>query len=143
MGTILCATRGGDASIRTQEAAIKRAAAEGREIVFFYVVDVEFLANAAYALRSDVVHEELEEMAEFLMTMAVERAEKKKVAARSLIRHGNFAEELAAAAREIGAALVVLGRPGDDEAAFRLAHLEEMAAQLREQTGIPCVILPE
>jgi nucleotide-binding universal stress UspA family protein len=142
MGTILCATRGGEASIQTQDAAIRLAASGGDDIVFFFVVDVEFMAYAQYTLRSDVVHEQLQEMAEFLMAIAVERAGKKNVSARALIRHGAFVEELVGAANEVSATLVVLGRPDDDKAAFKLAHLQEVAAQLAKQTGIPCVILP-
>lgn len=139
MGTILCATRGGEESVRTEAAAIEQAAAGGDEIVFFYVVNVEFLAHAKYTLRSDVVHEELGEMAEFLMAMAVERAHRKHVKARPLIRHGDFAEELVKAAVEVGASLVVLGRPGDDEAG---EHLEALVEQLTRETGIPFSIRP-
>jgi Universal stress protein family len=144
MGIILCATRGGEASILTQEAAIKQAAAEGDEIVFFFVVDVEFLAHAKFTLRSDIVHEELQEMAEFLMAIAVERAKKKHVKARALIRHGSFWEELTQAMTEVGASQVVLGQPGEDEdkATFKKAHLEETAARLAKQTGVPFSILP-
>src|SRR5262245_11656666 len=117
MGTILCATRGGEESARTEEIAVKKAAASGDLLVFFYVVDVEFLAHAKYRLRSDVVHEELQEMAEFLMAVALERAQKKHVKATALIRHGQFVDELVTAAAEVGATLVILGRPaGDDEA---------------------------
>ena len=139
MGTILCATRGGEASVLTEEAAIKQAAAGGDEIVFFYVVDVEFMTHAKYTLRSDLVHEELQEMAEFLMAMAVERAQKKHVKARALVRHGDFVEELAQAVAEVDASLVVLGHPSDDEG---LARLEELVDHLAEQTGVPVCILP-
>lgn len=138
MGTILCATRGGEESKRTEAAAVKKAAANGDLLVFFYVVDVEFLSHTKHAMRSDVVHEELQEMAEFLMAMAVDRAEAKHVKATALIRHGDFIEELVIAAAEVGATLVILGRPHDDEA----ARLEQLAARLTEQTGIPFAILP-
>lgn len=143
MGKILCATRGGEASLRTQEAAIHRASESGDELVFFFAFDMEFMAYANYALRSDVVSDEMEKMAEFLMTMAVERAEQQGVSARYLIRHGRFAEALAAAALEEKATLVVLGRPGDEESQFELAHLQELAEALQKETGIPFCILPE
>jgi hypothetical protein len=139
MSPILCATRGGEESILTEEAAIRKAAAGGDALIFFYVVDVEFMSHASYTLRSDVVHEELQEMAEFLMAMAVERAHRKHVKASSLIRHGVFIEELAAAATEVDAALVILGRPRDDEEA---AHMAETVERLAAETGIPFSILP-
>ena len=139
MGTILCATRGGEESNRTEEAAIEKAASGGDMLIFFYVVDVEFLAYAKYTLRSDVVHGELQGMAEFLLAMAVERAHKKHVKATALIRHGNFIEELVKAASEVGTTLVAMGRPDDEEAANALAaKIEELSLR----TGIPFVILP-
>lgn len=139
MGPVLCATRGGEESIHTEEAATKIAAAAGADLVFFYVVDVEFMSHAKYTLRSDVVHEELQEMAEFLMAMAVERAHRKHVKASALIRHGVFIDELASAASEVGAKQVILGRPRDDEEA---AHMVETVERLAAETGIPFSILP-
>src|SRR5690606_39818957 len=64
MGKILCATRGGEAAIETQEAAIRRAIDQNDELIFFYVVDIEFLVHAAYALRSDIVEEEIDKRSE-------------------------------------------------------------------------------
>jgi hypothetical protein len=136
MGKILCATRGGEAAIKNQEAAIERAKEQADELVFFYVVDVEFMASAHYAVRSDVVTDEMAQMADFLMAMAVERAEKEKVAASYIIRHGNFAEELKATVDEEDIRLVILGRPGEGESAFKLAGLQQFAASLEEETGI-------
>ena len=70
MGKILCATRGGEAAVKNQQAAIQRAKESGDELAFFYVVDVEFMAHADYALRSDVVTSEMDKMADFLLAMA-------------------------------------------------------------------------
>jgi nucleotide-binding universal stress UspA family protein len=143
MGKILCATRGGEASVQTQMAAISRAKESGDDLEFFYAVDLEFLAQADYALRSDIVEEEMGHMAEFLMVMAVERAEEQGVKATYVIRNGNFAEEIASAAKEEAATLVVVGRPADEDNQFDLGNLKEMLADLQRQTGVPFVILPE
>ncbi|MEA3339900.1 MAG: universal stress protein [Chloroflexota bacterium] len=43
MGKILCATRGGEASYRTQDAAIELAKERGDTLLFLYVVDLHFL----------------------------------------------------------------------------------------------------
>ncbi len=136
MGRILCSTRGGEASIRTQEAAIGRAKESGDDLIFFFVVDVEFLARADYALRSDVVIEEMDKMGEFLMAMAVERAEKRGVQASYIIRHGDFVEQLKATISEEHITLAILGRPIDERSAFQLAALEKLAEQIAEETGI-------
>ena len=136
MGKILCATRGGEAAIKNQEAAIKRAKEQADELVFFYVVDVEFMASAHYAVRSDVVTDEMVQMADFLMAMAVERAEKQDVEATYIVRHGKFAEELKATIEEAEITLVILGRPGEGESAFKLAGLQQVAASLEEETEV-------
>jgi nucleotide-binding universal stress UspA family protein len=133
---ILCATRGGEASIRTQEAAIARAYQDKDELVFFYVVDVEFLALADYAMRPDLVTEEMDRMAEFLMTMAVERAESHGVSATYLIKHGSFPEQVVQTIREEHIGLLVLGMPGNDESAFKLAELQSLAASIHRATGV-------
>jgi len=118
MGKILCATRGGEASYRTQDAAIVLAKERGDELLFLFVVDTHFLDKAGRAVRPDVVAEEMGHMGEFLLAMAQERAQKQGVAADYLLRRGEFRDELKAAAREEGVGLVVLGRPSGAESAF-------------------------
>lgn len=146
MGKILCATRGGEAAIENQKAAIERAKNTNSDLIFFYVVDVEFMAHADYAIRSDVVTGEMDKMAEFLMLMAVERAEKRGVPATYIVRHGVFSEELKDTVVEEGITLVVLGRPRGDESAFALSGLTALAKNITAQTGvdvwIPGVDLP-
>ena len=146
MGKILCATRGGEAAIENQKAAIERAKNTNSDLIFFYVVDVEFMAHADYAIRSDVVTGEMDKMAEFLMLMAVERAEKRGVPASFIVRHGQFGEELKATVVEEGITLVVLGRPGGEESAFALSSLTALAQNVAAETGvdvwIPGVDLP-
>jgi hypothetical protein len=47
VGTILCATRGGEASYRTQDRVIALAKEETSEWVFAFAVDTQFLDNSA------------------------------------------------------------------------------------------------
>ena len=143
MGVILCATRGGEASLESQDAAIALAKQAGDELIFIYVYDVEFLTHANYALREDVVADELNRMAEFLMTMAVDRAKAQGLSSRSLIREGEFRAELLSALQEEKAGLLILGRPGVDDGRFALEHLSELARRLQEESGIPVRILPD
>jgi nucleotide-binding universal stress UspA family protein len=140
MGKILCATRGGEASIRTQKAAIARAKKNKDELIFFYVVDVDFLAQADYALRPDVVTKEMDKMADFLLAMAVERAEKGGVGARYVMGHGNFVEQLKETIEAEGITLVILGRPGEDGSAFELEGLKRLAEALQAETGVEFLI---
>lgn len=141
MNKILCATRGGEASRRTQEAVIEMARQEGATIVFLYVVDVEFLRLTARGVRPDVVSTEMEHMGEFLLAIAVERAQKAGVEAEAVVRHGKLIEALESAAQEQGADAVAFGRPAGVDSSFSLSDLEKVAARITEDTGIETFIL--
>ena len=142
MKKILCATRGGEASYETQDAAIQRAKETNQELIFFYAVDVEFLAHANYTLRSDVIEEELDNMGEFLMEMAVERARDKKVGARYIVKHGSLLETLCETVAEEKIGLVVLGSPGEDSA-IAVTSLDHLANEIQKRARVKVAILPE
>ena len=141
MGKILCATRGGEASYRTQDAAIALAKERDDELLFLFVVDTHFLDKGRRAVRLDVVAEELSHMGEFLLAMAQERAQRHGVAATYLLRHGEFRDELKAAAREEGVALVVLGQPAGTGSAFVPTDLEAFAAEIEAETSVEARIV--
>ena len=141
MKKILCATRGGEASQKTQDAVIAMAKEEGATILFLYVVDVEFLRLTARGVRPDVVSTEMEHMGEFLLAMACERAAAQGVEAEACLRHGPLVEALESAAREEGADAIAFGRPAGPGSSFALADLEDLAAQIEEDIGIKSYIL--
>jgi nucleotide-binding universal stress UspA family protein len=141
MGMILCATRGGEASYRTQDAAIALAQERGDELLFLYVVDIGFLDKTERAVRPDVVTAEMEKMGEFLLAMAQERAQKQGVAASYVLRHGDLRRELKAAARDEVVDLVVLGQPAGTGSAFVSADLEAFAAEIGAETGVETRII--
>jgi nucleotide-binding universal stress UspA family protein len=140
MGKILCATRGGEASYRTQDKAIELALQRGDELVFLYVVNIEFLNKTAAPIVVDVATE-IERMGEFLLAMAQERAREAGVEASLVTRKGDVREQIKAAAVKEGVDLVVLGRPADEASLFKLEALRAFAAEIEEETGIPAVIL--
>ena len=141
MKKILCATRGGEASWRTQDKVIAMAKEEGATILFLYVVDVEFLRLTARGVRPDVVLAEMEHMGEFLLAMACERAAAQGVEAEICLRHGPLLEALESAARDEGADAIAFGRPAGPESSFSLADLEHLAARIEEDLGIKTYIL--
>lgn len=141
MKKILCATRGGEASWRTQDKVIAMAKEEGATVLFLYVVDVEFLKLTARGVRPDVVQAEMEHMGEFLLAMACERAAAQGVQAEMCLRHGPLLAALESAARDEGADAVAFGRPAGPQSAFSVADLERMAAQIEEDVGIETYIL--
>jgi hypothetical protein len=141
MKKILCATRGGEASHRTQDAVLAMAKEQGASVLFLYVVDVEFLKLTARAVRPDVVATELEHMGEFLLAMACERASAQGVEAEPYILHGPMAEALVSAAVEKEVDAIAFGRPAGPESAFSLPDLERLSARIEETTGIKTYIV--
>ena len=140
MSKILCATRGGEASYRTQDAAIALAKERGDTLLFLYVVDLQFLDKTAGAGVVDV-EREMTKMGQFLLLMAQERAAESGVVAETIYRRGKVREELKNVAREEGASLVVLGRPADSESVFQLAGLEAFAAEIESETEVQTCIV--
>jgi nucleotide-binding universal stress UspA family protein len=140
MGTILCATRGGEESYGTQDAAIALAKQQGDALVFLYVVDVSFLDQTAAPLVIDV-ESRLEKLGRFQLKMAQERAAAQDVAAQAIVREGQLRAELVTAAHEISATLIVLGRSRQQTAIFEENKLQEFAADLQAATGIEVRIL--
>jgi hypothetical protein len=141
MGKILCATRGGEQSYRTQDAAIDLALERGDELVFIYVVNVDFLRKTRRAVRPDVVTAEMARMGSFLLGIAQERAVKQGVAAEVVLRHGRLRDQLMDAVRDEQANVVVLGKPLSTTGVFALRGLQALAAELEAETGIEVFIL--
>lgn len=140
MGRILCATRGGEASRRTQDKAIALAREQGDELIFLYVVDIHFLDKTAAPIVVDVENE-VAKMGEFLLLMAQERAAQQRVTATAIVRKGEVRDELKKAALEENVSLVVLGRPAGDDSVFQLTSLQNYAAEIEAETGIEARII--
>jgi nucleotide-binding universal stress UspA family protein len=140
MGKILCATRGGEASYRTQDAAIALAKARHQDILYLYVVNLGFLGNTSHAIREDIVETEMEKLGAFLLEMARMRTEAQGVTATTVARHGDPREEIRAAAHEYDVDLVVLGRPADG-GRYSQQELEDFALQLQAETGVEVLVL--
>jgi nucleotide-binding universal stress UspA family protein len=140
MGRILCATRGGEASLRTQDAAIALAKEQGDELVFLFVADISFLNRTAAPLVVDV-EERLAKMGRFQLAMAQERAAAQGVTAQALVRRGRLRAELVAAAKELAVDLIILGRPLDRQAIFDQTALQAFATGLQAVTGAEVRIL--
>jgi nucleotide-binding universal stress UspA family protein len=142
MGRILCATRGGEASHRTQDAAIALAKEQGDDLIFLYVADSSFLNQTAAPLVVDV-ESRLVKLGKFLLLMAQERAAAQGISAQTVVREGGLRAELVGAARELEVDLIVLGRPVDrhQEAVFDDTALQAFAVSLQTITGAEVRIL--
>jgi len=140
MGLILCATRGGEASLRAQNAAIALAKERGDDLAFLYIVDLKFLDKTAAPIMVDVENE-LGELGNFLLIVAKERAREQGVVTNTLSRKGDVSKEIKKAALEIGATLVVLGKPEDGGSAFQLSNLQAFADEIKTETGVEVQIV--
>ena len=140
MGLILCATRGGEASYQTQQAAIALAKESGDQIVFLYIIDLRFLDMTSAPIVVDV-ERELEEMGNFFLLIAMERAAEGGVEARTITRKGIVQQEIINAARDEGATLVVLGRPAGEQSTFEMSNLKEFMNQIERETEAKAVIV--
>lgn len=135
MGTILCATRGGEGSQATQDGAVALARERGDDLVFLFVVDVSFLSQLAAPIVVDV-ESRLEKMGQFQLALVRERAAAQGMQVATMVRCGRLRPELVAAAGELGATLILLGRPARQTAVFEEDTLEVFARGLQAETGI-------
>jgi nucleotide-binding universal stress UspA family protein len=140
MGKILCATRGGEASRRTQDKVIAMAKEQGEELIFLYVVDIRFLNKTAAPIVVDV-ESEMGKMGEFLLLMAQERAANQDITATTICEKGNFRQQLIKVAQAEDVSLIVLGRPAGDESVFQLSGLRAFATEVETETGIQTLIV--
>lgn len=133
MGKILCATRGGEASYRTQDQAVTLARQRGDSLIFLYVIDTHFLDKTAAPIVVDVGNQ-LHNMGEFLLAMAREKAESQGVTVRCIYRSGRVRDEIKAVAREEEVDVVVLGQPVGEANAFAIDELRAFAAEIEAET---------
>jgi nucleotide-binding universal stress UspA family protein len=87
------------------------------------------------------VEDEVNDMGEFLLLMAKERAAKQGVTAQTVRRKGKVRDEIKNAVHEYGVSLVVLGRPADAESAFQLAGLQAFASEIEQETGATVILV--
>lgn len=140
MDVILCATRGGEASIQTQQRAIELARARGAKLVFVFVSDVSFL-DGYTAPRVPAMEDEMRHLGEFLLLMAKERAQKAGVEVDTVVREGVFRTALIEAAKQYGASVIVLGRPAE-HSLTTLDYLEtEIKPAIAKATGAEVLIV--
>ncbi|MBN1284960.1 MAG: universal stress protein [Anaerolineae bacterium] len=140
MSIILCATRGGEASLRTQTRAIAIAKERGASLLYIFVADARFIHNVSEAIVVDA-ETEIEHMGEFLLLMAKERAEQAGVAAEYVVARGNFAEAMKQTARERRVDLVIFGSPGEESSVTQLKFLETLCQDITGELGIEAVIV--
>jgi nucleotide-binding universal stress UspA family protein len=110
MGSIVCATRGGEVSRRTQEQAVALAKERGEELIFLYVVDPSFAGTVNEMLKAALT-DELTRLGRSLLCIAQARAQEEGIAARTAIRRGPTLQSIQEYLREVDASVLVIGAP--------------------------------
>ncbi len=110
MGCIVCATRGGEDSRRTQERAIELARARGDDLVFLFVADTSFTPPAQQAL-AEIIADELVRLGRRLLGIAQVRAQEQGVVAQAIVRRGPVRSTLLSVLSELRATTLVMGAP--------------------------------
>lgn len=143
MKTILCPTRGGQTSYLNQDAVIALAREGNAKLIFLYVSNVEFLEKLGYVSHTKVVEEELEDMGEFLLAMACERAEKAGWKAEAIVRQGVFLEAVNEVIREHQVDTLAIGAPGSDHAVTTTNFLQNLIREIKETNKIEVLVIQD
>jgi nucleotide-binding universal stress UspA family protein len=143
MMTILCPTRGGRESHANQDFAINLAKEREAELLFLYVSNIRLISRAGPPIVVDI-EEELDEVGDFLLSMAQERAEKSGVVAKAAVRRGIFSDVLKEVIVENGIKTVILGSsPKDAAGIVSYEHLQELSTELSTELGVEFIVVQD
>ena len=139
---ILCATRGGKESYPNQDRAIAIAKERGAEVLFLYITNVEFLGLTAAPKLIDI-ETEMEEMGEFLLAMAQERAENASVKALTLVQRGQFHDVLIDVIEEHQIETVILGSSAGGSGVISSEYIQELVNEISYRTGVEFIVVDQ
>jgi nucleotide-binding universal stress UspA family protein len=143
MTTILRPTRGGETSYPNQDRAIALAKERDADLLLLYVANVHFLDRLAGPVIVDV-ETELEEMGEFLLALAQERAEKAGVRAKTLVLRGEFREALEQVIQEHEkVTTVVLGTAVEGTGVAPAGYLDDLVQWCHTERGIEVIVVDD
>ncbi|MCD6424880.1 MAG: universal stress protein [Anaerolineales bacterium] len=143
MKTILYPTRGGQTSYLNQDAVIKLAMEGKAKLIFLYVSNVHFLEKLGYVSYTKVVEEELEELGEFLLAMACERAGNAGWKAEAVVRQGVFLEAVNEVIQEHQVDTLVIGAPGSTHAVTTTDFLQNLIQKIKETHQIEVLVIQD
>lgn len=139
---ILCPTRGGKGSYPNQDRAIAIAKERGAEVLFLYITNVQFLGLTAAPKLIDIENE-MDEMGEFMLTMAQERAENASVNALTRVQRGQFREVLIDFIEEHRINTVVLGSSAGGTGVITAEYIQELVDEISGKTGVEFIVVDQ
>lgn len=142
MGPIVCATRGGEASRRTQERAIALAIERGAELVFLCVFDPSVARSLDSTLAAAVIKER-RWLGRALLGIAQARARRAGVDAGAVVLDGPVVETIETYLRQVKASALVIGQSKGDSAmaTFRVGRIWHFAERIERDTGVETVVV--
>lgn len=142
MGPIVCATRGGEASRRSQEWAIALARERGVALIFLFVVDVDS-AHPTHRSLAKAVEDELEGLGRRLLCIAQARAQEMGISADMAVRRGTVRQAIIDFLREVHASTLVVGAPGtgSEKKTFSSKELSQFALEIKAATGVEVILV--
>jgi nucleotide-binding universal stress UspA family protein len=143
MKTILFPTRGGQTSYSNQDAVIALAKQWHAQLIFLHISNVHFLEKLGHVRHKKIVQNELEDMAEFLLAMACERAEKAGWKAKMVVRQGAFREAVHNVISEHHVDALVIGAPGSTHAVTTTDFLQSLIQEIRESHQIEVLVVQD
>lgn len=142
MTKILCPTRGGKESHLNQDFAINLAKERNAEMLFLYVSEIRFLNRAGPPIVVDI-EKEMDELGDFLLSMAQERAEKSGVPAKVTVRRGIFSKVLREVIVENEIDTVVLGSAPEETGLVSYERLQELSEELSKDLGVEFLVVQD
>ena len=139
---ILCPTRGGKASYANQDRAIALAKERDSDLLFLYVSNVKFLGLTSLPFIVDI-ETELDEMGEFILIMAQERAEKAGVHAEITVERGVFDKVLKAVIQEQQISTVVLGSSKEGTGITTEEYVQKLGETISQELGVEFIVLKD
>ena len=142
MGPIVCATRGGEASRRTQERAIALSRERGAPLIFLFVADPNF-GKPMNKIMTAVLADELERLGKALLCIAQARAREQGVIAEMAVRQGPVRPTIEDFLREVNASTLVIGAPqiGSETQVFAPGEIPQFARDIYATTGIEVIVV--
>lgn len=143
MGTVVCATRGGQGSRVAQLVAIETARELEQRLVFLYVVDQDRIVGQD-DVRKVALRAEFHWLGQVLLRIARQRAAHAGLSSDIVIRDGVVTDEIEKFLRQQDASILLLGAPRHTSPVFGDDAIEQFAFSIEQDTGVPVrVVRPE
>ena len=139
MTNILCPTRGGKESHPNQDFAIELAKERGADLLFMYVSNIQLISRSGPPIVVDI-EEELDELGDFLLAMAQERAENAGIPAKVAVHRGIFSKVLREVIIENKINTVVLGSAPEETGIVSYERLQELSEELSGELDVEFII---